>query len=291
MSAAAISLIVCTIGRVDPLKRLLASLEQQDFRRFEIIIVDQNPPGVLDTVLASHPDLPIVHVRSAKGLSRARNVGLAKCQGAIVGFPDDDCWYGREVLRTVDAFFSTRADIDFISGKTLDEHGAVSLNRYPARSMLINRSNVFGASNSNTIFVRKDTALKVGGFDETLGVGADTPFQAGEESDFLLRCLAAGCMGLYNHDFVVRHDQVTESLDRLRAYSVGFGRVVRLHNLASSVLLPRNVRTIAGACFRIAKGDMDGARQRYACLVGSMRGYAAPLAVSDSGRDAMRNAQ
>jgi glycosyltransferase involved in cell wall biosynthesis len=286
--SARISLIVCTLGRVAPLRRLLASLERQTFRDFEIIVVDQNPEGVLDPVLTEHGDLPIVHVRSAKGLSRARNVGLSYCQGEIIGFPDDDCWYGPEVVETVALFFARREDVDFISGRTLDDQGNVSLNRYPDASVLISRENVFAATNSNTIFVRRSVAVDIGGFDESLGVGADTPFQAGEESDFLLRCLAAGYTGLYNRDFVVHHDQVTDSLNRLHAYSVGFGRVARIHNLGSSVFYPRNFRTVVGACLRIARGDVMGARQRYACLVGSIRGYVAPLAASDSGRNAIR---
>ncbi|HVJ76839.1 MAG TPA: glycosyltransferase family A protein, partial [Hyphomicrobium sp.] len=38
---ALISLIVCTLGRTETLERLLNSLRQQTYRRFEIILVDQ----------------------------------------------------------------------------------------------------------------------------------------------------------------------------------------------------------------------------------------------------------
>jgi hypothetical protein len=136
---------------------------------------------------------------------------------------------------------------------------------------------VFGTGNSNTIFIRREVMARVGGFDETLGVGASTPFQAGEESDFLLRCLDHGYRGFYDRSFTIRHDQITESMERLHAYSVGFGRVARLHNLGPTLFLTRNVRTVLGGCLRIARGDFEGARQRYACFTGSIRGYAAPL--------------
>ena len=47
-----ITLITSTLGRHEPLTRLLRSLEQQTFKNFEIIIVDQNPTGFLDNTLS-----------------------------------------------------------------------------------------------------------------------------------------------------------------------------------------------------------------------------------------------
>jgi glycosyltransferase involved in cell wall biosynthesis len=276
---AMISLIVCTLARTDPLRRLLTSLSEQTFGPFEIIIVDQNPSAYLDLLLDDYSSLPIIRARSEKGLSKARNVGLRHASGAVIGFPDDDCWYDRDVLRFVDNFFVSNPEIDLLSGRTLDADGNDSVNRYAAESGPITRSSVFTTGNSNTIFIRRKVAAEVGGFDETLGVGASTPFQAGEESDFLLRCLDLGYHGYYDRNFTVRHDQIHESIERLHAYSVGFGRVARLHNLGSSLFLARNVRTVLGGCLRMAKGDLEGARQRYICLTGAMRGYVTPLSL------------
>jgi hypothetical protein len=186
-------------------------------------------------------------------------------------------------------FLASHAEIDFLSGRTVDAHGEESVNRYASVGGPITRSNVFTTGNSNTIFVRRKVTFEVRGFDETLGVGASSPFQAGEESDFLLKCLARGHRGYYDRDFIVRHDQVYETVERLHAYSVGFGRVARIHNLGPSLFLARNVRTVLGGCLRMAKGDVEGARQRYTCFIGSMRGYAAPLSHSGSrqARDAV----
>ncbi|HVZ05649.1 glycosyltransferase family A protein [Hyphomicrobium sp.] len=277
-----ISLIVCTLGREASLRRLLTSLSEQTYSPYEIIVADQNPIGYLDLLLDAYPSLPIIRVRSEKGLSRGRNVGLKRASGTIIGFPDDDCWYDRHVLPFVDDFFASNPEIDLLSGRTLDADGNDSVNRYAPESGPITRANVFATGNSNTIFIRREAANAVQGFDETLGVGASTPFQAGEESDFLLRCLDRGHRGFYDRTFTVRHDQVHESAERLHTYSVGFGRVARLHNLGPSLFLARNVRTVLGGCLRMAKGDFEGARQRYICLTGSMRGYVAPLPVEST---------
>lgn len=276
-----ISLVVCTLGRKEPLNRLLASLAEQAYRPFEIIVVDQNAGDYLETVLESYADLPITRIRSERGLSKGRNAGLLRSRGDIIGFPDDDCWYDPDVLQRVDRFFAYRPGIDLLSGRTLDAGGGDSVNRYWPESGPITRANVFGTGNSNTIFIRRRVMAGIGGFNETLGVGSGTPFQAGEESDFLLRCLERGYSGFYERSFIVRHDQVHESMERLHAYSVGFGRVARLHKLGPSLFLVRNVRTVLGGCLRAVKGDFEGARQRYTCFAGSMRGYAAPLPYSN----------
>ena len=288
---AMISLVVCTLGRKEPLNRLFCSLAEQVNRAFEVIIVDQNAGDYLDTVLDACPDLPITRIRSERGLSKGRNAGLLRARGDIIGFPDDDCWYDPPVLQSVGNFFACHPDIDLLSGRTLDAGGSESVNRYWPESGPITRSNVFGTGNSNTIFIRRRVMAGIGGFNETLGVGASTPFQAGEESDFLLRCLERGYHGFYDRDFIVRHDQVLETTERLHAYSVAFGRVARLHKLGPSLFLARNVRTVLGGCLRVAKGDFEGARQRYTCFTGSMRGYAAPLPYSSkrsAGRSEMR---
>lgn len=271
---ALISLIVCTLGRTETLERLLSSLRQQTYRRFEIILVDQNPAGFLDPIIEAFSDLPIVRLKSPKGLSRGRNVGLARCEGDIVGFPDDDCWYDPGVLFAVHAFFSGNPDVDIYSGRTVDRSGRDSVSRHLSASTGMAPAKVFLVGNSNTFFVRHKAAIDADGFDEDLGVGSGTPFQSGEESDFLLKCMANGCRGYYDRDFKIRHDQIAASPLRARSYSRGFGRVVRIHSLGTGFFISRSARTLAGGCLRLAKGDMRGARERFEWLVGSIGGFA-----------------
>ncbi len=123
---AMISLVVCTLGRKEPLRRLLNSLAGQTYRPFEIIVVDQNAHDYLDAVLDDFPSLPIIRVRSEKGLSRGRNAGLGRTCGTIIGFPDDDCWYDANVLQSVAKFFAARPETDLLSGRTLDAQGRQS---------------------------------------------------------------------------------------------------------------------------------------------------------------------
>lgn len=271
-----ISLIVCTLGRTAPLERLLTSLENQTCRNFEVVLVDQNPSGFLDPILDKFSALPITRLKSAKGLSRGRNIGLARCQGTIIGFPDDDCWYDPGVLRSVHEFFSQSPTFDLFSGRTVDGSGRDSVSRHLAVSAGITPSKIFLIGNSNTFFVRRTAALEANGFEEELGVGSVTPFQSGEESDFLLKCLAKGYRGFFDRDFVIRHDQVAASPQRARAYARGFGRVVRIHKLGVGFFVSRSLRTLIGGCLRLMRGDVPGARERFEWLLGSIGGYFAP---------------
>ncbi len=90
----AVSLIVATVGRTQELNRLLESIAAQSLTSLELIIVDQNADDRVKELLedSEYPFL-CFHVRSPRGLSRARNVGINLASGRIFCFPDDDCWY------------------------------------------------------------------------------------------------------------------------------------------------------------------------------------------------------
>ena len=76
------SLILATVGRTEPLPRLLDSLAAQTHKNFEVVVVDQNAHDRVGTILAGYQDkFSIQHLRSAPGLSRARNVGLPQAAG------------------------------------------------------------------------------------------------------------------------------------------------------------------------------------------------------------------
>lgn len=277
------SLIVCTLGRSGALTRLLESLHCLNESSLEIIVVDQNEPGFLDPLLAEYVNVrPLVHIRSARGLSRARNAGLRRAAGAIVGIPDDDCWYDTTTLPLVCAMFRDRADLALLSGRTVDRTGRDSITRNClSASGDVDRTNVFLTGSSSALFIRRSVALEIGGFDETLGVGAGTPFQSGEETDLILRCLAHGYHCYFSRELRVFHDQIDETaeqrLRRASAYSPGFGRLLRKHRYGLRVLGARVTRASLRGAFCIAQGDLDGARERYRWAIGCISGYAAPL--------------
>lgn len=278
-SLPSLSLILCTVGRTAPLGRLLESLARQTRHDFEVILVDQNPPGALDPILAAYAGkLKISHLTSPRGLSRARNVGLAEARGALICFPDDDCWYPDGLIADITARFARNPDIDLIMGRTVDASGKDSLGNFLTETVAIDRQNVWFCGNSNTIFLRADLARKIGPFNEELGVGASTPFKSGEETDYVLRGLSLGALAWFQSDLIVHHDQVGAgaSLERARAYAPGFGRVLRLH-YGAGYFLWRIMRMFARATLSLLALDFATTRDKLEWMRGTIKGYRASL--------------
>jgi 2-beta-glucuronyltransferase len=253
-----VSLVVCTFGnRKKQLLRLIESLKTQHFNGFEVILVDQNRPGYLDDILQTNcAGIPLKQVRSDRGLSIARNVGMIHASGAIVGFPDDDCWYLPETLAQVASFFRRNPKVDILLGRTVDALGAPSLSPLRKQSGAVNPSNVWISGNSNTLFVRKE-AIPPSGFDEKLGVGAPTRYQSGEETDFILTLMKNRARAVYISDLQVCHDQVEDVgtarvLKRAWIYSLGFGYVLKKHEFGFGYLGYRVGRSIVSAIWAVA---------------------------------------
>lgn len=278
-----LSLVMCTIGETDRLPRLAASLGRQTRRDFELIVVDQSPPGRLDEFLGLLPEwLDVRVVRSARGLSRARNVGLQSCRAEWVGLPDDDAWYDYGFAEQLAALFERHEDYAVLTGVTRDEHGLLSNGTFLSRSAEINRSNVWRCGNSNGIFFRRDAAEAIGGFDETMGVGSGTLFGAGEETDFILRVLKTGRKGRFLPDLMVRHDQVhvrqdAAHLAKARLYAQGYGRLLRLHGYGVAYLAGRLFRNMVAAGLASVRGQAHELRRRLIWVKGIAVGYAARL--------------
>ncbi|MFT4184167.1 MAG: glycosyltransferase [Rhizobium sp.] len=274
------SLVVCTIDRFDQLERLFLSLTRQRFRDFEVILVDQNGDDrLLSLIEQFSPSLTIRHIRSVKGLSRARNTGMAAAHGDYIGFPDDDCWYGPDTLETAARLFADHPALSIVTGRTFDAEGRVSLSPTGAVSMAVTRWNYLRCGNSNSIFVRRAALADIGGFDEDLGVGAASPFQSGEEADFLLRALAAGKRLTFFPELVVHHDQVTgeygpRQVERARKYGRGFGALMRKQEFPLAYVGYRLCRPAAGWLVALARCNPDQARCKHAWLIGILEGYA-----------------
>jgi glycosyltransferase involved in cell wall biosynthesis len=230
------SLILATVTRTTELERFLRSLEAQSRQDFELVVVDQNEDDRLTPILDRFSSIfPVRHLRSERGLSLARNVGLEKICGEIIAFPDDDCWYPENLLDSVSQFFDTNLEWGGLTGRCTDELGRISMGRFDKRPGEVTYYNLWRRLTSFTIFLKSDAVAKCGRFDETLGVGSGTPWGAAEEMDFVLRGLERGIRVYYDPNLIVYHPLTVERYDekaseRHSSYSRGIGRVLALHS-------------------------------------------------------------
>lgn len=199
-----ISLVMATAGRADEIRRFILSLENQTSSAFELIVVDQNDDDRLAPIVARVLEcgMDITHLKHpVKSLSGARNVGTAIARYDLIAYPDDDCWYDDRVVEGILSRFEQDRGLDGIVARW-DEEDPFGKG---SQTLSLSESRRFRGvqPSSITIFVKKDLVLKIGGFDERLGVPCW--YGSGEETDLVMRCLEQGATIRYMPDIIVHH--------------------------------------------------------------------------------------
>jgi GT2 family glycosyltransferase len=267
-------LVLATVGRTDELSRFLASLEAQTYRRFRLLLVDQNEDERLARILAEHAELDVARLRSERGLSRARNVALPELGADIVAFPDDDCIYPSDLLdRAVRQFGDDR--LDGLTGRSVDVSGRSSAS-WELDGAVLTDTNLWNRAISYTIFLGRAVVERVGEFDEQLGLGAGTAWSSGEEIDYLVRALRAGARIEYDPTLTVVHEERALSPDDLRARGfrdgASLGYVLRKHGYSKREVGRRLIRPVGGTLLSLARLDLPRARFHTATLRGRIAG-------------------
>lgn len=244
-----VSLIVATRGRDQDVAVLLDSLLAQQHDALEVIIVDQNADDRLGAIVEAYaPRINVRRLRSdVANANHARNLGLAQASGALVGFPDDDCVLPPGVLARVVAAFGEDAALQVLTGPAASPEGGLGSGRWREEGGAITRENVWTSVIEFNLFLRRETATALRGFDEALGPG--TRFGSAEGNDLVARAIRAGHRAVYDPGLRIIHPdkRLTEvAVARARLYGTGLGLVLRRHAPGVSTWLPFFVRPLGG---------------------------------------------
>ena len=271
------SLILCTVGRRDEIGAFLDSLLAQGpvAADCQVLIVDQNRDDRLVGLLAGYAGrLAVEHVPTdTRGLSRARNVGLARATGALVGFPDDDCEYLPGYLGRIADLFREDDQLDAITGHPTATRTPPPV--APARRVL-DRVGVMNRCQEFTIFVRRSSLGGVG-FNDRLGVGGGTPWGSDEGPDFLVRLVDAGRRVVYHPDLLVYHpDKIATvtpaTIRRAASYARGRGAFFRLHRFPLPIVAKSVFRPTVGCGLYLALLQPKRSAYYFAVATGIVRG-------------------
>lgn len=276
------SLVVATRGRSLELATLFDSLLAQGEPAIEVIVVDQNGDDRLLPVIARYtPQLSLRHLRSPiANANNARNLGLRHAAGSLISFPDDDCWLPDGVLACAAAAFAADPTLSVLTGPAASPAGGPGSGRWRQEAGAITLENVWTSVIEFNLFLRRDVALSLGGFDEGLGPG--TAYGSAEGNDLVARAIKAGQRARYDPALRIVHPdkRLTQvAVARAGVYGAGLGVALGRHAPGIATWLPFFVRPLGGLV--LAALGLRGLEARYyaATLAGRLRGFLAREAV------------
>ncbi|MDR7185317.1 uncharacterized protein YbaR (Trm112 family) [Microbacterium trichothecenolyticum] len=262
MSAPAMIFSVSTLGRIDPLRRLLSSLRDQLHADDRVVLVAQDREAEVRALAREFDESApgrLLVTTSPRGASIGRNTGVehaaAQLDDAILMFPNDTTWYPAGSVATIRKGIgeAPAAAVAVVtpSGPRFE---------LPLPGTRLDRSTVWSVIEMGLV-MKLQTFRQVGGFDEAIGTGAASPWQAGEVTDLLLRAIAAQPDLAREFVWIVSANvggveegtglSPDERAWKLRAYGRGIGHVYRVHRFP----LPLRVALIAA-------GLLVGVRRR-----------------------------
>jgi glucosyl-dolichyl phosphate glucuronosyltransferase len=107
----AVSVVICayTEDRWDDVLAAVDSVRRQSLAAEEIVLVADHNPRLHERLVAELPDVVVIENRADRGLSGAKNTGVAAARGELVAFLDDDAVAEEDWLRFLVAGFADDA--------------------------------------------------------------------------------------------------------------------------------------------------------------------------------------
>ncbi len=198
----AISVVIATHNRAPMLRRALASVFDQGFESFEVIVVNDGSRDETAALLLSlaGPRLSVVHHPAALGAAAARNAGLKLARAPIVAFLDDDDEQLPGFLAETVRAHATPPRIDLawtgvIFRRPDGSEQTLGWKRWAATPRFVNR-----LTGSCGISFRADWLRQAGGFDTAFRITEDTDlFMRLVERNGRWRCIDRPLMRVYVH--------------------------------------------------------------------------------------------
>ena len=218
------SIIIPTINRKKELDDLLESITKIDYSNIlEVIIVDQNKRDFLTDIIEKYKKVLTLKYYNVnfKGVSKARNYGAKYASGEILSFPDDDSTVLKDTFSRVNEEFDKNEKLSAIFGKVVDKDSKMDIIHYINHSAKVKYSNLFRTAIECSFFIKKEEFIKIGGFDEKLGLGVYYGFDEG--ADIFLRLMYKKREMRFVNEAFFYHPNKKEEINNDKYYKMGLG--------------------------------------------------------------------
>jgi len=252
-----VSVVIPTYNRAWCLAEAVDSVLAQEFRDFELIVVDDGSADDTPLLLESYGDAIRVLRRGNRGVSAARNAGIAAARGGLIAFLDsDDLWLPGKLSRQVE-FFTSHPEALICQTEELWVRNGRRVNpgkRHRKRGgMIFEPSLDLCLVSPSAVMVRQGLFERVGIFDESL--------PACEDYDLWLRVSCRIPVHLIETALIVKRGGHADQLSR--AWGLDQFRIAALVKLLNGDILNEVQRqAVRGVLHRKCAVYAGGCRRR-----------------------------
>lgn len=259
-----VSVVIPSFNRANVVSRAIRSVLSQTYQNIEIIVVDDGSEDETACALSKFPEITVV-TQDNRGVSAARNAGIATSNGELVAFLDsDDEWLPDKIQKQVTLYSSEQPffichtnEIWMRNGKPVaqkDIHvkqGGYFFERAVERCLI----------SPSAVIISRALLDEVGWFDEQL--------QAAEDYDLWLRITASFRVDFVDEALVIKQagepNQLSVTVPAIDGYRVvalekilGKKSLRRNYRIAARQTLIRKAGILSKGCLK--RGNLDKAR-------------------------------
>jgi len=256
MNTPFVSVIIPTYNRAWSLKKAIDSVLEQDYKNFELIVVDDGSTDDTEALVSEYAKSVKFVQQPNLGVSAARNKGISISSGSLISFLDSDDYWEPKKLSTQVEFFNANPDALICQTEETWIRNGKRVNpkqKHKKQSgMIFIPSLALCLVSPSAVMMRKILFAKVDVFDESL--------PACEDYDLWLRITCRYPVHLIDTPLIVKNggheDQLssTTGLDKYRIYALK--KILKSDFLtesqyqAAETMLKKKCRLYADGCMK-----------------------------------------
>lgn len=204
-----VSVIIPTHNRAASILRAVESVLQQSYENIELIVVDDGSEDQTSAILQGHSGVQIISWDVRRGVSVARNKGVAASTGEWIAFLDsDDEWMPAKLEKQLD--LASRERVPLVHGEEIWIRNGRRVN--PKKKHRKYGGDIFERClklcliSPSAVLIRRDVFEETGGFDED--------FPVCEDYDLWLKITSLHRVGFVADPVLIKYGGHSDQLSR-----------------------------------------------------------------------------